>query len=218
MKSRHVSIKSKGRAIVYGSAILALAASVILVALYGEPAPSENDSYSRAILSVLPPGWTLAETKAEQIPDGHHWDWRKKYDGPKGQLLVLTGPTDVPFAWCDYNGEWHQEFLEKESLNLWVMPPKYRDSWLSIFNPKRGPRARSIYSRKGGTVYALPSVRVTSKARFDELLRGKVRETRSSDSPASKGVLSWETWEGDLKRALEKSETKPTTGEVSRDK
>jgi hypothetical protein len=88
--------------------------------------------------------------------------------------------------------------LGKEVLELWIMPGKYRESWASKLNFHAPEPAELIFSGANVRVYAKPSARVTSEARFKAILK-EATETRGLDSDRA---LSWSTWRADLQREL----------------
>jgi hypothetical protein len=108
------------------------------------------------------------------------------------------GPRDVEFTWRDQNGALQHENLGKETLELWIMPGDYRESWASKLNVHAPEPAELIFSGANVRVYAKPSARVTSEARLKAILK-EATETRGleSDQP-----LSWSTWRADLQTEL----------------
>jgi hypothetical protein len=163
----------------------------------GGPTPDQVPS---VVLKSAPTGWVIAEDTSGQVPEGHYWgDQGRDYQGPRGRRLVLMGPRDVEFNWRDRTGAWQHEKLSKETLELWIMPSSYRESWASWFNVHKPPPAEMIFSGDSVKVYAKPSIRVVSEARLKELLKDAT-ETRGVDS--SDLALSWSTWRPDLQREL----------------
>lgn len=154
------------------------------------------------IKAALPSDWSVAETKADVLPEGHYWGM--EYDGRKGLELVLQGPRDVLFHWKDRNDTWHQEPVAKEALDLWLMPSSYEESWRRFFVMKRPKTAKLLFSGPMVKVYSFPSSRVIAVERVDEIFKLKLaKSTDWRDSPSNTGTLSWETWKDDLQRALQ---------------
>ena len=157
------------------------------------------DAVPTIVLKLAPAGWAVAEDTPEQVPEGHYWgDQGREYHGPRGRRVVFIGPRDVDFTWRDKNGAWQHEKLRKEALELWIMPGEYRESWASKLNVHAPEPAELIFSGANVRVYAKPSARVTSEARFKAILK-EATETRGLDSERE---LSWSTWRADLQREL----------------
>lgn len=153
-----------------------------------------------AILSSLPDGWSLAETKEDQIPWGHYWGMQ--YDGRGGELLILAGPRDVPLLWRDREGSLHEDPMAKESLELWVMHPQYRNGWFAFLKFHRPVQPELVYSSQVGRVYGRQSHRLHEPERFDAVL-SQARSTNWPESPSRPGnPLSWTSWKDDLRKAL----------------
>jgi hypothetical protein len=151
------------------------------------------------VLRLAPAGWAVAEDTSGQVPEGHYWgDQGREYRGPRGRRVVFMGPRDVEFTWRDRNGALQHEKLGKETLELWIMPGHYWESLASKLNFHAPEPAELIFAGANVRVYAKPSARVTSEARFKAILK-EATETRGleSDQP-----LSWSTWRTDLQREL----------------
>jgi hypothetical protein len=132
----------------------------------GGPAP---DQVPATVLKLAPTGWVIAADTVGQVPEGHYWgDRGRDYQGPRGRHVVFMGPRDVEFIWRNRNGAWQHENLSKETLELWIMPGNYRESWASWFNLHAPPAAELIFSGANVKVYAKPSARVTSEARLKD--------------------------------------------------
>jgi hypothetical protein len=159
-----------------------------------------------AIRSALPPKWNLAETVVGELPFGHYWgDWSRGYSGRRGQRVTVTGPTPVMLVWTDDAGRQHQDAMAVESIDLWVMPPEYRNEWRTFINPEAPVPPALVKGGNRWRVYGAPSHRLTiSREAFDRFIRsGQPAETRWPDSPHNKPErISWRTWKADLRRAL----------------
>lgn len=151
------------------------------------------------IKKSIPSEWRIAEIKSDVIPRGHYWGL--EYKGPKGLSIVLEGPMDVFLHWKDKKGDWHQEALAKESLELWIMPHEYRESWKRFFIIHRPKSAELLFSGRIIKVYVYPAHRGVSDKKFNEIL-SHAKSTSWPDSPANNGVLSWKTWKKDLTNSL----------------
>ena len=150
----------------------------------------------------IPTGWKIKETQEGQIPWGHYWG--SEYSGPTGCLILLEGPADVNFHWQDSGGKWHAEPIAKEALELWIMPPGYRDSWKRFFKPHRPIPAKKILSNKKLVLYGQPTHRIILEQNFKSLLK-QATSTGWPESPYNGGTLSWSTWDKDLGRVFEKN-------------
>jgi hypothetical protein len=161
-------------------------------------APYDNPAVGKALTRAVPPGWQLAESKPDQIPWGHHSS--DGYKGHGGTKLTLVGPQDVEFRWSDSSGQQHEEPLAKESLELWIMPGRYREG-MSALDFHAPVPADLIFSSTNVRIYGQPSHRIVARQRFGELLR----QATATDWPLSPGrwktPLSWAAWKPDLERA-----------------
>ncbi len=158
--------------------------------------------YADKVVAKMPSTWRVVEEKTGVIPYGHYDGL--KYEGPGGLLLVLIGDRDVFFDWKDKSGVWHQESLAKESLEVWIMPSEYHQSWKHFFVMKSPVPAERIYSGKEVKAYGYPTHHIASLEKFEEIVSSFSAVTTSwSDSPINTGVLSWTTWENDIKEVLQ---------------
>jgi len=157
---------------------------------------------SQKILSRMPETWKLTETRNDVLPYGHYDGL--KYNGPKGLMLVLVGDRDVTFDWKDKSGIWHREPINKEALELWIMPAKYHLSWKRFFVMKSPEAADCIYEGEDFKVYASVSSRRSADApqeRLEEVLPDASAIGRAPDTP-EKLDLTWISWQGDIRDAL----------------
>jgi len=160
------------------------------------------DRAVKAITNSLPVGWTIAERKPDQIPHGHHWN--ENYTGPKGFLLIVKGIRPVDAEFSDAHEKWNAIHVATESLEIWVMPGNYRDSffrWLSIGRPIP---PTVVLKRSTVKVYARPSHVLISKQQFWRIL-SKSNGVMWPDSPVnSPELLSWKNWRLNLEEAVKK--------------
>jgi hypothetical protein len=141
------------------------------------------------IVNKMPNSWRVVEEKTGVIPYGHYDGL--KYEGPSGLALVLEGARDVFLHWKDKHGVWHQQSLAKESLEVWVMPPEYHQSWKRFFIMKSLVPAEKIYSGKEIKVYGYPTHHIVSLEIFDDIMSSLPAVTTSwPDSPYNTGSLS----------------------------
>lgn len=157
------------------------------------------------IVAKMPSTWRVVEEKTGVIPYGHYDGL--KYEGPGGVSLVLVGDQDVFLHWKDKKGIWHKEPLAKESLELWIMPPVYHQSWKRFFIMKSPVPAELVYSGKEAKAYGYPTSRAPSLEKFNEIVSLLPAVTTSwPDSPHHTGILSWLTWKEDIKAVLQTAE------------
>jgi len=188
--------------------------SAVLIAMFGlcamGVAMADADyeklkHYADKIVAKMPSTWRVVEEKTGVIPYGHYDG--SKYEGPGGLSLVLEGDRDVFLHWKDKSGIWHQESLAKESLEVWIMPSQYHQSWKRFFIMKSPVPAERIYSSKEIKVYGYPAHYIPSLEKFEETVSSFPAVTTSwPDSPYNTGILSWTTWKEDIKKALQGSE------------
>ena len=166
---------------------------------------SDTNQFDRtinAITNTLPPGWTIAEQKTNEIPWGHHWN--ENYTGPKGLLVIVKGLRPVNAEFRDTNGTWQAIHVATESLHIWLMPRNYSNSpfaWMSIERPVQ---PIVIVNHGPIKVYALPTHLILSQQQFFEILN-KFNGVRWPDSPEENlNSLTWKDWRLELKKAIQK--------------
>jgi hypothetical protein len=138
------------------------------------------------VTASLPEDWSLIESQDGQAPPGHG-DVEAT-----GSLLVLLGSGPVTFQWKDESGEWHDEELARETLELWVMPGSYRPSPRRFFEHHRHVPPELIYASKNIRVYGRVSHRIIAEDRFNDLL--KVAHS-TSWSDISETTCTWQGWQ-----------------------
>lgn len=151
---------------------------------------------------ALPQGWTVIERQFDAIPYGHHFC--DDYNGLKGTKLIVIGPDPVQVVWTSLSGETISTTLAKESLELWFMPPNYRDSqtaWLCLHRPIQ-PIA--ILEDPSIIIFGRPSHQLNSKTAWLKLLT-KAQAISWPESPANdRSKISWSNWEQDIRLAVQK--------------
>jgi hypothetical protein len=124
-----------------------------------------------------------------------------KYEGSGGLYITLVGDRDVTYNWKDWDGVWHREPILKESIQLWLMPPEYHQSWKRFFVFKSQVPAGQVYSGKNVKVYGQegkywpPGI----PNRFEEVLP---YASEFGGTPEHT-VLSWTTWKEDINKILQ---------------
>lgn len=180
---------------------------IVLIGLFTAGVAIADTDYERLkhvadkIAAKMPSTWTIAQEKINVIPYGHYDG--SNYDGPRGLSLVLEGDRNVFLHWKDKSGVWHQESLAKESLEVWIMPLKYHQSWKRFFIMKRREPAEKIYFGKEAKVYGYPAHHIESSEKFEKILSSLPAVATSwPDSPHHTGNLSWDSWKEDIKDVL----------------
>jgi hypothetical protein len=179
----------------YFSCVLAFVV-LLLTALALADDGSQIKRIVSAISRALPDGWSVVEEKEAEIPWGHHWC--NSYDGPKGTLLVIKGVRPTSSEFLGKDGEWRATPVGTESLQIWIMPGSYHDSYLAWFCHHRPIQPTEVIRHSRVKVYASPSSILMSQKYFNDLL-SKSQGVRSPDSPAnSPETLTWKDWQKQL--------------------
>jgi hypothetical protein len=181
-----------------GDAILLLA---LLTAACGVKGPELAQPYMNPavrdrVIASVPQPWSLVETKEDQVPWGHHWS--DGYKGHGGTKLVLVGPSPVNFHWRDQAGQWHDDPIAHETLEIWILPAEYREGRYGFHDPIPPDLVSATHTVR---VYARPSHRLNSESEFEGFLK-KAAETSWPASPYNGAALSWKTWKKDLANAV----------------
>lgn len=137
------------------------------------------------LIGALPADWRLVESREGQGPQGHG------PVEPNGQLHVLVGPGPVSFRWQDAAGEWHDEELAREAIEVWVMPGSYRPSLRRFWEHHRQVPPQGVHASRRVRVYAQVSHRLVDEERFNALL-SVARSTSWSDIVDKS--CTWEDW------------------------
>ena len=160
----------------------------------------ENQIIGGIIQSVLPSQWRIVEIKDNELPWGHYWS--TDYKGKKGQMIIIEGPSEVSCNIRDNAGKWNTLPVAKETIELWIMPPDYKDTWKRFLDPHRPVPAKEIFGSKIGKVYGKTAHRLKDEKQFRELLKN-VTEICWPDSPHNNGKVSWQSWQEDMKKKLQ---------------
>jgi hypothetical protein len=183
---------------------LALFGVLATLCLFVEPSRADEvRTYDLAVTkieTVLPKGWTIGERKYEAIPEGHYWG--QKYNGVRGDEILVQGTSDIHVSWQDSRGDWHSEAVGKEALKLYFMPSDYKESPRRFFIPKRPASARLLFEGKEFKVYGYPSFSVIESDKLKGIVRNG-QSIRWPDSPENTRTLSWNSWSEDISRVLQ---------------
>ncbi|HSL22952.1 MAG TPA: hypothetical protein VK886_15575 [Vicinamibacterales bacterium] len=119
-------------------------------------------------------------------------------------MLVVTGPKPVSVWWSDANGRSHRDPIAVESINIWLMPPAYRNNWRTLLTMHAPPQPDRVFADERVRVYARPSHRLAiSEQQFKEQIMTKAAGISGPESPWNEASrLSWGSWQPDLHRAL----------------
>ena len=153
--------------------------------------------YSNKIISQLSSDWKIIEEKKDVIPFGHYVEPNSQVN--LGIEFKVISNKDVFLHWEDKKYVLNKTALAKESLQIWIMPKKYHQSWKRFFIMKKPIPAREIYSNSMIQVYAYTSHYIASKEKFYNL---PWTSTAWPDSPHQTGELSWTNWENDIVNIL----------------
>jgi hypothetical protein len=183
----------------------AILVGVLFIIIFTAPVMADDTNLDRAINAItntLPPGWTIAEQKPDEIPWGHHWN--ENYTGPKGLLMIVKGLRPVNAEFRETNGTWQAIHVATESLNIWLMPSNYSDSpfaWMSIERPVQ---LIVVVNHGPIKVYVQPTSLLLSEQQFWEIMH-KFNGVRWPDSPTNNPkLLTWKDWRRKLREAIEK--------------
>jgi hypothetical protein len=164
------------------------------------------DRVVKAIVAALPVGWTIVDQKSGEIPYGHHWG--ENYTGPTGVLVIAKGTRPVHAGCIAANGTSPVVHVATESLEIWLMPESYGDSFWSKFNISRPVQPTTVVAHGPVKVYARPSHLLLSEKHFNDLL-SNTNGVRWVDCPFdSPRLLTWKDWRAKLRKAIEKELTK----------
>jgi hypothetical protein len=174
-------------------------AALVVTGVAGAQTQPALEATARAVEEALPTGWTVAERKSNEFPWGHHWC--EDYSGPKGIQIIVVGPKPVSVQMKMKDGISQAFPIAKESLELWVMPPEYRDSWKAWLCFSRPIQPTSIAAVAGARIYGRPAHRLNSEAEFKDLL-SKAHAVSWPSSPWNDpATFSWATWARDVEVA-----------------
>jgi hypothetical protein len=155
----------------------------------------------------LPAGWSVAERKANEYPWGHHFC--DDYSGSKGTKVTVVGPKPVSVVWVSSTGESRQTPIAKESLEIWFMPPEYRDSWTAWLCFHRPIQPIEVLNNSRVRIYGRPSHRLNSEEEFRRQVLEQAQSVSWPGSPENdRSTLSWSTWTRDIEGTVRKSISK----------
>ena len=181
-----------------------LAVSSMTIGMAAAQNPSGIDQAISAFEKQLPAGWSVAERRSNEYPWGHHFC--DDYAGPRGTKITLVGPKAVSVVWTSRSGEPRQTPLAKEALEIWFMPPEYRDSWIAWLCFSRPVQPVTVLKASKVSVYGRPSHRLNSEEEFRREVLDKAQFVSWPESPHHDySKLSWSTWTGDIERTLKKA-------------
>lgn len=164
---------------------------------------SSIDRAISAFENVLPAGWTVAERKPNEYPWGHHFC--DDYSGPKGTKITVVGPKTVSVVWTSRSGEPRQTPIAKESLEVWFMPPEYRDSWTAWLCFHRPIQPVTVLKTSQVGVFGRPSHFLNSQDEFRREVLDKAQFVSWPESPHHDySKISWSTWTRDIGGTLRK--------------
>jgi hypothetical protein len=170
---------------------------------------SDTNQFDRAINAItqsLPPGWTIAERKSNEIPWGHHWN--ENYTGPKGLLIIAKGVRPVSAEFSDPTGRRWAVHVATESLEIWLMPSTYSDSFWAWFSIDRPIQPTVVVAHGPIKIYARPSHLLISQKNFENIL-SNTNGVSWPDSPGNNPkLLTWKNWQFELKAAMQKEFSK----------
>jgi hypothetical protein len=184
-------------------AVTLLIATGIAAGIAAAQDQSGIDNAISVLEKTLPAGWAIAEQKANEYPWGHHFC--DEYTGAKGTMITVVGPKPVNVVWTSAAGERLETPIAKESLQLWFMPPKYRDNWTAWLCFSRPIQPVTVLKTSQVAGFGRPSHRLNSEDEFRREILEKAQFVSWPDSPEHKrSNLSWANWAQDIQRALQK--------------
>ena len=114
---------------------------------------------------------------------------------------MALGPQPVAVFWRARDGSSHKDAIARESLDIWIMPANYRESFWSRLSLHAPEHPMEVFSGSSVKVFAMPSHASIDQTRFKEIL-ANAAETDWPDSPSRSRKLSWTTWQTTLASAL----------------
>jgi hypothetical protein len=180
--------------------------SILCMCLSAAPAVAGDalklDQAVKAVIGVLPPGWTVADVKSNEIPYAHHWD--ENYTGPKGIQLIVKGTRPVYEKYFDTNGNRQMVYVATEALEIWIMPGNYHNSFSSWISFTRPILPTVVIAHGPIKVYAKPSCVLLSEKDFYDFLH-KAGDAGGYDFGIDPpNSLTWKDWRLKLRKVVEK--------------
>lgn len=162
--------------------------------LAGEPAAVFQPQLARSkILAVLPRGWSI-------IPE--YSDYQKQltyvyFNDPRIDAFKLLGPKPNYTDWTDKQGKAQREYLDKECLYIWLVPPDFTPTFPPWWTD-HPPLPRRVFSSREIKVYGLESQYTPDTNRLKTIL------DNCSLISSPDLSLSWTHWKRDISRGLKK--------------
>jgi hypothetical protein len=130
--------------------------------------------------------------------------------------LIVKGvrPVNAEFSNQYTNGiwQWHAVHVATESLEIWLMPSNYSDSFWSWFSIDRPIQPTVVVNHGPIKVYASPSSLLLSEKDFNKILSTN-NAVRWPDSPGNSPIfhfpsdspkpLTWKDWRLKLRKVIE---------------
>jgi hypothetical protein len=175
----------------------ALQASLLLIfcvgCLAGEPAVFQPQLVRSNIVAVLPSGWSIIPQSSTQ-----ERDTKAYFDDPRVEAFILMGPKRNYFDWTDKQGKAHRDYLAKECLWIWLVPPDFTPKFPHWWTDPP-PLPKRVCSSRAIKVYGQVYQHIVDTNRWHTILD---KECMSISSPAIH--LSWTNWQRDISGSLKK--------------
>jgi hypothetical protein len=161
----------------------------------GEPTAVFQPQTARSnILAVLPSGWSIIPQSSVQ-----ERDTRAYFDDTRIDAFILLGPKSNCLVWTDKQSAIHREYLAKECLYIWLVPPDFTPSFPHWWTDPP-PLPKRVYSSREIKVYGLVFQHIADTNRFQTILDKECGGEIHTES----GDLSWRNWRGDISASMKK--------------
>jgi len=152
-----------------------------------QPQPARSN-----ILAVLPSGWSVIPPSLEQqrLTAAYFTD-------PQTQAFILLGTAPNYVDWTDKQGTAHREYLAKECLYIWLVPPDFTPQFPHWWNDPP-PLPERVFSSREIQVYGYVAHNIADTNRLATILK----ECSEISSPDIR--LSWTSWHRDISASLKK--------------
>jgi hypothetical protein len=161
--------------------------------LAAEPAAVFQPQLARSnILAVLPHGWSIIPQSSVQ-----EQDTRAYFDDPRVDAFILLGPKPNYFDWTDKQGKAHRDYLAKECLWIWLVPPDFTPKFPHWWTDPP-PLPKRVYLSREIKVYGQVYQHIADTNRWHTILDKQCGGAISS--PAIH--LSWTNWQRDISASL----------------